>query len=108
MYLRFCLNFSFFNDTASTEMYTTHNTLSLHDALPIYVLHHGAGEPLRDRVPVALHKHEGVHRSEEHTSELQSLCVISYDVFCLKKKHDEDVPLAATVQVAKRPYHPPN
>src|SRR3546814_5098379 len=26
-------------------------------------------------------------RSEEHTSELQSLMSISYDVFCLKKKH---------------------
>ena len=25
------------NDTATTEIYTTHNTLSLHDALPIYV-----------------------------------------------------------------------
>src|SRR3546814_5637100 len=27
-----------------------------------------------------------VRRSEEHTSELQSLMRISYDVFCLKKK----------------------
>src|SRR3546814_8357618 len=27
-----------------------------------------------------------MHRSEEHTSELQSLMRISYDVFCLKKK----------------------
>src|SRR3546814_8072294 len=27
-------------------------------------------------------------RSEEHTSELQSLMRISYDVFCLKKKKD--------------------
>ena len=27
--------FFFFNDTATTEIYTTHNTLSLHDALPI-------------------------------------------------------------------------
>src|SRR3546814_11580897 len=27
-----------------------------------------------------------VHRSEEHTSELQSLMRISYAVFCLKKK----------------------
>src|SRR3546814_10020004 len=27
-------------------------------------------------------------RSEEHTSELQSLMRISYDVFCLKKKHN--------------------
>src|SRR3546814_7028178 len=29
---------------------------------------------------------EGHHRSEEHTSELQSLMRISYAVFCLKKK----------------------
>src|SRR3546814_4336617 len=29
----------------------------------------------------------GYHRSEEHTSELQSLMRISYAVFCLKKKH---------------------
>src|SRR3546814_6108975 len=28
----------------------------------------------------------GCHRSEEHTSELQSLMRISYAVFCLKKK----------------------
>src|SRR3546814_7909482 len=27
-----------------------------------------------------------IHRSEEHTSELQSLMRISYDVFCLKTK----------------------
>src|SRR3546814_9912243 len=30
---------------------------------------------------------EGRNRSEEHTSELQSLMRISYAVFCLKKKH---------------------
>src|SRR3546814_2605152 len=29
-----------------------------------------------------------LERSEEHTSELQSLMPISYAVFCLKKKHD--------------------
>src|SRR3546814_8087855 len=29
-----------------------------------------------------------VERSEEHTSELQSLMRISYSVFCLKKKHE--------------------
>src|SRR3546814_7039812 len=28
------------------------------------------------------------HRSEEHTSELQSLMSISYAVFCLKKKNN--------------------
>src|SRR3546814_5554165 len=30
--------------------------------------------------------HRRAHRSEEHTSELQSLMRISYAVFCLKKK----------------------
>src|SRR5881396_1334532 len=33
----FCF-FFFFNDTATTEIYTVRNTLSLHDALPILVL----------------------------------------------------------------------
>src|SRR3546814_1565172 len=31
----------------------------------------------------------GAHRSEEHTSELQSLMRISYAVFCLKKKKNK-------------------
>src|SRR3546814_12976082 len=35
---------------------------------------------------VAGHGSPGVRRSEEHTSELQSLMRISYAVFCLKKK----------------------
>src|SRR3546814_5938082 len=34
---------------------------------------------------------QGVIRSEEHTSELQSLMRISYAVFCLKKKHKLDM-----------------
>src|SRR3546814_4655432 len=41
-----------------------------------------AAGPSDDR----LHRH--VHRSEEHTSELQSLMRISYAVFCLKKKNN--------------------
>src|SRR3546814_2569980 len=32
------------------------------------------------------HRHDPKIRSEEHTSELQSLMRISYAVFCLKKK----------------------
>src|SRR3546814_5953833 len=32
------------------------------------------------------------HRSEEHTSELQSLMRISYAVFCLKKKNKKNTP----------------
>src|SRR3546814_6744377 len=34
--------------------------------------------------------HRARHRSEEHTSELQSLMRISYAVFCLKKKKEQD------------------
>src|SRR3546814_4693420 len=40
---------------------------------------HVAGDP-------HLAKNGGASRSEEHTSELQSLMRISYAVFCLKKK----------------------
>src|SRR3546814_3061295 len=41
-----------------------------------------------DRVLTAQNLHEHFHvRSEEHTSELQSLMRISYAVFCLKKKN---------------------
>src|SRR3546814_6194026 len=36
---------------------------------------------------IALLERLGHRRSEEHTSELQSLMRISYAVFCLKKKH---------------------
>src|SRR3546814_1984030 len=35
-------------------------------------------------------KAKGIDRSEEHTSELQSLMRISYAVFCLKKKNTEN------------------
>src|SRR3546814_8743224 len=35
---------------------------------------------------IARSREEAVARSEEHTSELQSLMRISYAVFCLKKK----------------------
>src|SRR5213083_3721051 len=77
--LLYCL-FFFFNDTATTEIYTTANTLSLHDALPIPGTHTSTPRgtsPTTTTWP----------RSEEHTSELQSLAVISYAVFCLKKKN---------------------
>src|SRR3546814_1661861 len=66
---------------------------SLLDALA----HLGKVEPGRHDVGAALqvgdgleqrHHHQAVAgRSEEHTSELQSLMRISYAVFCLKKTH---------------------
>src|SRR6056300_1615946 len=79
-YFFFC--FFFFNDTATTEIYTNLNTLSLHDALPI---------SSRRRHTRFLNV-TGVHtcalpiRSEEHTSELQSHSEISYAVFCLRSE----------------------
>src|SRR3546814_10164583 len=39
-------------------------------------------------------------RSEEHTSELQSLMRSSYAVFCLKKKTEKQVPLLTTTQIS--------
>src|SRR3546814_3566589 len=42
--------------------------------------------PFRDAVGSSANLGKGNKRSEEHTSELQSLMRISYAVFCLKKK----------------------
>src|SRR3546814_7160104 len=53
---------------------------------------HGPGRPCaaeRDRAPRAQDAGVPDERSEEHTSELQSLMRISYAVFCLKKKKKE-------------------
>src|SRR3546814_6433843 len=49
-----------------------------------------SSRPARTRLPTSslrhIHGRENVVRSEEHTSELQSLMRHSYAVFCLKKK----------------------
>src|SRR3546814_8322887 len=103
------LSFFFVNDTATTEIYTYLHTLSLHDALPILISSqcpHSTrliGPPRQMRTasgaripttnasdattPMPLARR---YRSEEHTSELQSLMRISYDVFCLKKKKNSN------------------
>src|SRR3546814_8940086 len=52
----------------------------------------------RDRATLGLADHRdqsrlGQHRSEEHTSELQSLMRNSYAVFCLKKKNTKITPV---------------
>src|SRR5256885_7413602 len=76
--------FFFFNDTATTEIYT----LSLHDALPIYLLANNfagtAEEILRLHLHVVLDHRE--LRSEEHTSELQSPCNLVCRLLLEKKK----------------------
>src|SRR3546814_2048375 len=44
---------------------------------------------------------DAVHRSEEHTSELQSLMRISYAVFCLRKKLVNDAGLTNSDRTKK-------
>src|SRR3546814_3242897 len=98
----------FVNYTVTTEIYTYLHTLSLNDALPISQVRDGqravAAVQLAAAAGIAFGTHEtGQHagpvqavgalrgpvvvRSEEHTSELQSLMRISYAVFCLKKNN---------------------
>src|SRR3546814_3047463 len=55
----------------------------LADLGPLFVGDAGRGRFLDHLLVAALHR---TVRSEEHTSELQSLMRISYAVFCLKKK----------------------
>src|SRR5256885_10157695 len=72
--------FFFFNDTATTEIYT----LSLHDALPISA---GAvAEPVRDTADPQFGDRAGRRRDRKSTRLNSSHLVISYAVFCLKKK----------------------
>src|SRR2546429_1185937 len=97
--------FFFFNDTATTEIYT----LSLHDALPICCEHALGGERLLEELEraqlggahgvgevrlAAHHDHREVRcaalelleRSEEHTSELQSRLHLVCRLLLEKKK----------------------
>src|SRR5476651_2874118 len=68
----------FFNDTATTEIYT----LSLHDALPISFAHHQRGSTT-EALSIAIDFHV---RSEEHTSELQSRQYLVCRLLLEKKK----------------------
>src|SRR5260370_4156197 len=103
--------FFFFNDTATTEIYT----LSLHDALPILVEEARSGPPeLRgklaphflavlnteaDEAGLEVIRHgnarvlrarfNDARRSEEHTSELQSHLNLVCRLLLEKKKHTE-------------------
>src|SRR2546430_7608491 len=95
------LSFFFFNDTATTEIYT----LSLHDALPIWIretLRHGWTDAVRsasDRHPAMI----AYPRDRKSTRLNSSHSQISYAVFCLKKKktpkrtfHTRHMPTSST------------
>src|SRR2546426_3587930 len=95
----------FFNDTATTEIYT----LSLHDALPIFaprsITRFGASvkknrERFRDALLITAPRAETrsdqpsaeAKRSEEHTSELQSPCNLVCRLLLEKKKNTTQYP----------------
>src|SRR5207244_12265733 len=91
-YYRFCSSLPFFfNDTAPTQIYT----LSLHDALPIYRRHADTRPPprehrrRRERPALAgdLRRSEAPDRKSTRLN--SSHQIISYAVFCLKKKIDD-------------------
>src|SRR2546427_1979405 len=80
---RFSRIFFFFNDTATTEIYT----LSLHDALPI-LSRHAMRRPQRGQVEGGWKRERCfLSRSEEHTSELQSQSNLVCRLLLEKKKH---------------------
>src|SRR5256885_16360832 len=85
------LLFFFFNDTATTEIYT----LSLHDALPISTRRASLARrcvrawPSRTgstRTSMPTSRGYSPRRSEEHTSELQSPCNLVCRLLLEKKK----------------------
>src|SRR3546814_9077642 len=59
----------------------------------------------RVRVPAATTRSAVSTRSEEHTSELQSLMRISYAVFCLKKKNTTNYKTPKTKQDYNKIQH---
>src|SRR3712207_8309844 len=87
-------SFVFFNDTATTEIYT----LSLHDALPILRAHRAAVDLLQqirqicsDEIDDLLFERSGrceTHRDRKSTRLNSSHANISYAVFCLKKHNN--------------------
>src|SRR2546427_5153771 len=74
--------FFFFNDTATTEIYT----LSLHDALPIFIDQRRRSLAQNQKYRHDKNAQRGPARSEEHTSELQSQSNLVCRLLLEKKK----------------------
>src|SRR5688572_32542102 len=108
--LTFSLLFSFFffNDTATTEIYT----LSLHDALPISRLPARRAVRHVDRLLRAAHEpgRRAGGRSEEHTSELQSQSNLVCRLLLEKKKQKtlHTTVTDITTQTQHLHYQPPS
>src|SRR2546423_3567949 len=100
-----CLSLFFFNDTATTEIYT----LSLHDALPISIRRRRRRLADLCAAPSGARRASRVHgwRSEEHTSELQSLAYLVCRLLLEKKKTEYRTCLCEYFSVASAdmPHH---
>src|SRR2546430_13664972 len=102
------LLFFFFNDTATTEIYT----LSLHDALPICAAGSAPACALADRPAAGVlqfgrRRADLAARSEEHTSELQSqsnlVCRLLLEK--KKKKHNQVLISLSNIQLTYLKRH---
>src|SRR3989442_2686972 len=100
--------FFFFNDTATTEIYT----LSLHDALPISDIWTQVRATLVQRaagkhIPLFIGAdHHAPHPDRKSTRLNSSHVRISYAVFCLKKKKkNEKDPVSSTSCSTKQLLH---
>src|SRR2546429_7269429 len=96
--------FFFFNDTATTEIYT----LSLHDALPIFGIILGpSGKHCRIAAFKALLELLRGFRDRKSTRLNSSHGYISYAVFCLKKKNtNQPYPSFAAQYSPRQPLTP--
>src|SRR3546814_8173098 len=69
---------------------------------PYTTLFRSSASHWRKRASAGGARHRICQRSEEHTSELQSLMRISYAVFCLKKKKKAKHTRNSTVAISKQ------
>src|SRR3546814_7985065 len=77
-----------FRSVLHTHFTDRRHVLEIGSGTGQHAVHFGAALPhLQWQISECREHHDGIRaRSEEHTSELQSLMRISYAVFCLKKK----------------------
>src|SRR2546422_7121872 len=99
-----CLAFFFFNDTATTEIYT----LSLHDALPISWTGSSSISPRCARPGKRLATATRRSTDRKSTRLNSSHGYISYAVFCLKKKKKlKSSPASVGLPTPDRPFDSP-
>src|SRR5947208_11512736 len=102
--------FFFFNATATTEIYT----LSLHDALPISAENahlnlqtiHMSGKEVYKQAVIAMLAAASIAMTDRKSTRLNSSHqIISYAVFCLKKKKKNNTTKSTDIATRNTRYH---